>query len=131
MDDLTSRAGRATTARWSGDCAVRRLDGSAASHEPHKLLRVERRESPPPSPMVAHRVAPLHATLVEGWPMRRWDAAARDGRSSCTWMRDVVLRFVRWCAAAAASFSLVAAPTSPAAALASLRRCHDGWSDFF
>ncbi|KZT76891.1 putative carboxylesterase 12 [Dorcoceras hygrometricum] len=78
--------------------------GGAASHRPRKLLRVERRESPPPSPMVAHRVAPLPATLVEGWPMRRWDAAARDGRSSCTWMRDVALRFVRWCAAAATSF---------------------------
>ncbi|KZV13695.1 hypothetical protein F511_45141 [Dorcoceras hygrometricum] len=44
-------------------CAL--LDGGAASHGPRKLLRVERRESPPPSPMVAHHTAPLHATLAD------------------------------------------------------------------
>ncbi|KZV39365.1 Cytoplasmic dynein heavy chain [Dorcoceras hygrometricum] len=44
-------------------CAL--LDGGAASHGPRKLLRVERRESPPPSPMVAYHTAPLHATLAD------------------------------------------------------------------
>ncbi|KZV06936.1 hypothetical protein F511_45582 [Dorcoceras hygrometricum] len=43
--------------------------------------------------------------------------------------RGVALRaMVR---AAAAAFFVVAAPPSPAAALAPLRRCRDGWSDFF
>ncbi|KZT76785.1 hypothetical protein F511_46191 [Dorcoceras hygrometricum] len=86
--------------------------------------------------MVARRGgAPLRAGLADGcrssrdgWPLeddawRRLIAAGRHftrGRAS----------LLRAASCAAAAIFVVVAP-SPAAAPASLRRCRDGWSDFF
>ncbi|KZV13696.1 hypothetical protein F511_45140 [Dorcoceras hygrometricum] len=64
-------------------------------------------------------------------PRRRWPAWSTT--LAARWLRAMRSGRVtlRAASCAAAAIFVVVAPPSPAAAPASLRRCRDGWSDFF
>ncbi|KZT75675.1 hypothetical protein F511_47302 [Dorcoceras hygrometricum] len=132
MGDLMSRAGRATRtmvagrlrhglprdAHWLRDgmgrsrAAVRRSWRAmilAAARSSRLVANVARRWLAAP-PETLHDAGRTLSSADA--PLRR--AASRDGART-----------------AAASFFVVAAPPSPAAAPAPLRRCRDGWSEFF
>ncbi|KZV29399.1 hypothetical protein F511_21308 [Dorcoceras hygrometricum] len=130
MDDLMSRAGRATRARWPGDYATAGRDVRAPLAA--AACRAGRRR------------ARWSHVLSDGWPLdvardgRRW-AALFETKRRC-WPHDCAHGGARrrWSAALVAAAcapcgarDFVDGGRRPAAAPANLRRCRDGWSEFF
>ncbi|KZV55778.1 hypothetical protein F511_12261 [Dorcoceras hygrometricum] len=104
-------AGRAPRATLD---TISREDGRPLSTLPVAGHEVLREEGAPLCAGLGARLSPA------GRHLRR--AVAHDAR----WPRDVARGVVR-----CRRVFVVAAPPSPAAAPASLRRCRDGWSEFF